>query len=183
MMYTGSGVNAVATFGHLIAVTRGAMALPDAELEGILAHELGHHLKFHTFVTTAVFWFTLPVIAVVYVISFFRRVLRMLGWFFWLSGLFGLLLVVLWLLGLIAGLLFLSISVQYVLLLLFGRFAEYSADDTAVQLGFGSGLLSALQMMAVVEPVGEPPTLTDRFWASHPPLYKRIRRLEHTVTI
>ena len=181
LIYTGAGVNAVATFGRLVAVTRGAMALPDAELEGILAHELGHHLRFHTFVTAAVIWFTLPVLTVAYMVMFVRRTLRMLGWVLWLSGFGFLLALAMWFLGFFVGLLLLSIAVQSVLLMLFGRFAEYSADDTAVRLGFGRGLLSAFHMMAVVEPVREPPTLVERAWASHPPLYKRIRRLEHTV--
>jgi Zn-dependent protease with chaperone function len=176
-------VNAVATFGRLIAVTRGAMALPDAEFEGILAHELGHHLRFHTFVTPAVIWFTLPVLAVAYVFAFLRRMLRTLGWVLWLSGLGFLLALSMWFLGLVVTLLLLSIATQSALLMMFGRFAEYAADDIAVRLGYGPGLLSAFQMMAVMEPVREAPTLIDRFWASHPPLYKRIRRLEHTVTI
>ena len=65
-------VNASAGAAHLLFVTTGALALPDEELEGVLAHELGHHRGLHPVLTAVVWWLRLPgaVLAGVY------RVLR-----------------------------------------------------------------------------------------------------------
>ena len=69
-----TGVNASAGAAHLLFVTKGALALPDDELEGVLAHELGHHRGLHPVLTAVVWWLRIPgaILAGVY------RVLRRL---------------------------------------------------------------------------------------------------------
>ena len=49
--------------GHVVAVSTGALELlPDDELHGVLAHELGHHLGLHTVALTITHWLSLPII-------------------------------------------------------------------------------------------------------------------------
>ena len=56
-------LNAYACGGHVVAVSTGALdLLPDDELHGVLAHELGHHLGLHTVALTITHWLSLPII-------------------------------------------------------------------------------------------------------------------------
>ena len=57
-------LNAFACGGHLVVVTSFALEeLPTRELTGVLAHELSHHLGFHTVALTLDHWLSLPVVA------------------------------------------------------------------------------------------------------------------------
>ncbi len=57
-------LNAYACGGHVVVVSTGALdLLPDDELRGVLAHELGHHLGLHTVALTVTHWLSLPIIA------------------------------------------------------------------------------------------------------------------------
>ncbi|MEU6237048.1 M48 family metalloprotease [Kitasatospora sp. NPDC047058] len=54
-------LNATATAGHIVAVTRHAMdRLPNSQLAAILAHELGHHVGGHTWAGLLADWYALP---------------------------------------------------------------------------------------------------------------------------
>ena len=56
-------LNAYACGGHVVAVSTAALELlPDDELRGVLAHELGHHLGLHTVALTITHWLSLPII-------------------------------------------------------------------------------------------------------------------------
>jgi Zn-dependent protease with chaperone function len=58
-------VNAHCVGRDLICVTTGALAeLGDRELAGVLAHELGHHLRMHTAAAAFLVWVLLPLQAV-----------------------------------------------------------------------------------------------------------------------
>ncbi|MBS2967144.1 M48 family metalloprotease [Actinocrinis puniceicyclus] len=53
--------NAFASGGHIVAVTRRAlMRMDPGQTEAVLAHELGHHLKGHAWVSLLFFWYILP---------------------------------------------------------------------------------------------------------------------------
>ena len=58
-------VNAHSVGRDLICVTSGALArLGDRELAGVLAHELGHHLRMHTAASAFLVWVLLPLQAI-----------------------------------------------------------------------------------------------------------------------
>jgi Zn-dependent protease with chaperone function len=53
-------VNAFALGGHVLAVTRMALELPDDMLEAVLAHEVGHHRHLHPLAIIFGWWYLLP---------------------------------------------------------------------------------------------------------------------------
>ncbi|WP_327145237.1 M48 family metalloprotease [Nocardia sp. NBC_01327] len=54
-------LNAFATSGHIVAVTRIALdRLPPQHLSAVLAHELGHHLGGHSWAALLTYWYSLP---------------------------------------------------------------------------------------------------------------------------
>lgn len=54
-------VNAYAAAGHTVAVTEAAVQnLSPAQLEAVLAHELGHHLGGHAWASLLRYWYSLP---------------------------------------------------------------------------------------------------------------------------
>ena len=68
-------LNAYACGGHLVVVTSFALdELDDAELQGVLAHEVSHHLGLHTIAITIVHWLSAPVVALARVGIFFENV-------------------------------------------------------------------------------------------------------------
>ena len=174
--------NASAIGGHVVAVTAGAMNLPDDELAGILAHELGHHLGFHPFVLAMTSWLSLPLMVVAtiarFVIDMSVRI-GVAGWW-WLR--LPLLTAIMFLVGLLfslfASVLRVVLWVTQLVINLIGRSAEYTADHTAVQLGFGSELLAALESSAGQDAsLSQRTTLSAMLWDTHPPLRKRIARI------
>jgi len=179
--------NALAVGGHVIAVTVGALHLSDHELEGVVAHELGHHLGSHPLALSVSFWLSLPLVAVGALVN---RLLRfagrgaMVGWFLripvlaLLSSVFGLVL------ALFARLLGMILWVTRFMVNLIGRSSEYAADHAAVQLGFGDGLLAALETHAgTTSAVPQAGTISRWLWATHPPLHKRIQRIRDALAI
>lgn len=179
----GDDINAFACGGHLLVVSSFAINnLDTAELAGILAHELSHHLGGHTVALTIAQWMSLPVIALArvgfslqriaqaatnmfddrYPNRLVRAVGRLVSGF--LSGIAWIFL---------SGLLFAQSWGNVV-----GRGAEYQADARAVEMGFGRELLSALKRV-----VDSGHSDAFRGWsavalASHPPARIRIARLE-----
>jgi Zn-dependent protease with chaperone function len=179
--------NALAVGGHVIAVTLGAMHLSDHELEGILAHELGHHLGFHPLALTASFWLSLPLVAVGIMVNWLLRVTSrgaVAGWFLRIPLLTLLSLVVGLLFALFARFLNVILWFTRFMVNLIGRSSEYAADHAAVQLGFGDGLLTALETHAGTRSAASGAGVISRWlWATHPPLHKRIQRIKDVLTI
>ena len=71
------------------------------------------------------------------------------------------------------------------ILVFFGRRAEYRADDMGVALGFGQGLEGALRTMestgpGELQPAGAGSWLTN-LESTHPPTAKRIERIRKTL--
>jgi Zn-dependent protease with chaperone function len=169
------GVNASAGAGHLLFVTRGALALPDDRLEAILAHELGHHRGLHPLLAAVIWWLRLPGAGLAAVYRLLRRAVGRLGE---RLGRLGRLLAI--------PLVILLLVWQVVVMWLFYvaellamravRISEYEADAAAASWGYAVPLISTYRELISRE--SEPPGRLARLMADHPPLPKRIVRLE-----
>jgi len=187
------GLNAYASAGHIVIVTRAALrGLPAPQLAGVLAHELGHHLKGEAWIGLLVYWYSLPGrIAMRVAMALLSVLLRMLGRVRFSSAV-GL-VVGLALVAVAFGILVFVAPVMLVLFLLtplaawFGRIDELRADRMAAKLGFGPVLLDVLRGWARAGHDARPGSRSvsrwrDRLLASHPPLTRRITALETQLT-
>ena len=169
------GVNVSAGAAHLMFVTKGALALPDDELEAVLAHELGHHRGLHPVLTAVVWWLRLPGALLAGVYRVLRRAVGALGMRF---GSVGRLLA----LPLVLLLVVWQVTVMWVfyvgelLAMRAARVSEFEADDAAARWGYGHGLASTYADLAAHE-LEEPGWLA-LLMADHPPLPERIARLQ-----
>lgn len=184
-------VNAHCVGRDLICVTTGALAeLGDRELAGVLAHELGHHLRMHTAAAAFLVWVLLPLQALALIGSgpalplarlarHLARTERGFGLRRWaliaasrLEG--GVRL-------LFAAPAMLAFAVKNAA----SREAEYQVDAYAVDLGFGAELLSALRWFeACAAPAPAAPLVPGPRRArhaavrearpTHPPLERRM---------
>jgi Zn-dependent protease with chaperone function len=159
-------LNAAAGAVRLLCVTDAALGRSDAELEALLAHEVGHHRGLHPLATTIVWWLSLPgeLLAAVY------RLLRRLATRLRVGPVV-----------LVAQLLLLVWQVAVMWLYYVGellaqwaaRGSEYVADRAAAEWGYGP------QLVALYREVGDEPRrgLLARLLAEHPPIEARIERL------
>lgn len=176
-------LNAFACGGHLLVVSSYAVKrLDQRRLEGVLAHELSHHLGSHTIALTIAQWMSVPILVLARVGFFLQNVARaatdafagnstaltILGRFIgaFLTGI---------------GWLFLSgILVSNVLANVVGRSSEFQADRRAVEMGFGWELAGALR--EVVAHGGERQRgWRARLFSTHPPARTRVARIEATL--
>jgi Zn-dependent protease with chaperone function len=167
-----AGVNAAAGGGHLLFVTRGALAVPDGQLEAILAHELGHHRGFHPVMTAVVWWLRLPGAVLAGVYRLLRRavaaVTGRLGALGRLLAIPLLLLLVVWQLTVMWLYYIADLLAQRA-----ARISEYEADAAAARWGYAEPLAAAYASMPQVEDSSRWRRLMD----DHPPLADRIERL------
>jgi hypothetical protein len=172
-------LNAFACGGHLVIVTSFAIeALPRDELTGVLAHELSHHLGFHTVALTLSQWLSMPVLLLARVGFFLQNVstaatdnfakestsLTTIGRF-----VSGVLTAVSWVF--LAGLVLSNVLANIV-----GRNAEFQADRRVVAMGFGKPLASALRR--VLTTTAPTTSWRERLAESHPPARTRVARIE-----
>jgi Zn-dependent protease with chaperone function len=170
-----SDVNASAGAAHLLFVTKGALALPDDELEGVLAHELGHHRGLHPVLTAVVWWLRIPGAVLAGVYQFLRRLVGAiafrLGAVGRVLGIPVLLLIVVW-----------QVTVMWIfyvgeaLAMRAARVSEFEADAAAARWGYASALATTYRDLAARKL--ESPGRLARLMADHPPLADRIARLE-----
>jgi len=173
-------LNAFACGGHLVIVSSHAIEqLDSARLSGVLAHELSHHLGFHTVSLTIAQWMILPItilsrvgmrlreIAEASTVAFVRRipVLHALGLF------------VAAFLHVVSWMLMLNVSLATSLGNAASRATEFHADRRAAKLGFGNELLAAMREWDAASPRTARPNVWERAFASHPPMRVRINRL------
>jgi STE24 endopeptidase len=170
--------NAFAAGGRVVAVTRSALALPGGHLEAVLAHELGHHLAAHPAISMLAWWFALPARGAAYLLGQAFRFVGYAGRTLAASsdvlGAVGALLIALILLTALAFVSFWLILLPLIspLLAWASRLAEYRADRTAYELGYGPALAEVLRSW------GEPRSgLVARLLATHPPHHERAARL------
>ncbi|WP_028062249.1 M48 family metalloprotease [Solirubrobacter soli] len=165
-------LNAAAGAVRLLFVTEGALRREDAELEALLAHELGHHRGLHPLATTVVWWLAIPgeVLARVYLAL--RRIgarlrVRPVVWLVTVA-------LVVWQLAVM--------WVYYVGKLLTqraARISEFITDAAAVEWGYGPALLDLYRTTPDREPAGR----LARLLADHPPITQRIARIEARAAI
>jgi len=169
-------VNAHCVGRDLICVTTGALAeLGDRELAGVLAHELGHHLRMHTAAAAFLVWVLLPLQALALLGSGLALPFARAGRHLELTergygprrwALIGCTRLETGLRRLFAAPAALAFAVKNAA----GREAEYQVDAYAVDVGFGPELLSALRWF---EACAEPPAAA--------PLVPGPRRARHAA--
>jgi len=203
-------VNAFALGGHVLAVTRMALELPDDMLEAVLAHEVGHHRHLHPLAIILGWWYLLPFEAGARLLRAIRRVTR------WLARTFGRLsdrtgglaggrapdgalgmLVLLAVLGVLVlagsvlvvglGLIWLPVAllvrVAKVLAAALSRAGEYAADRHAAELGYGPALVQVLALFLQAEQSAPHPRGMAALLRSHPSSQARIDAIRRTQVL
>jgi Zn-dependent protease with chaperone function len=203
----GQQVNAFALGGHVLAVTRVGLDLPDDMLEAVLAHEVGHHLHLHPLAIILGWWYLLPFEAAERLLRAIRRVTRSLARAFSrlnqqlggvsggraVDGALGM-LVLLAALGVLVvagsllvvalGLLWLPLAVLVRLARVLGaalsRAGEYAADRHAAELGYGPALLRVLALFVPAERSARRPRGLAALLRTHPTCEARMLAVART---
>ena len=201
-------VNAFALGGHVLAVTRVALELPDDMLEAVLAHEVGHHRHLHPLAIILGWWYLLPFEAGDRLVRTIRGITR------WLARTFGrlsdrtgglaggrspdgalgmlVLLVVLGVLVVAGTVLVVALGVVWLPLTLLVRLAkvlsaalsragEHAADRHAAELGYGAALIQVLALFLQVERSAPRPRGMAALLRSHPSSQSRIDAINQTL--
>lgn len=161
-------LNAAAGGLRTLFVTTAALRRTDAELEALLAHELGHHRALHPVGTLVIWWLSLPGEALEAVYRALRRLAERLVGRVRPLALAVQLLLVLW-----------QVAVMWIFYVgrLLARWAarvsEFAADRAAASWGYGEALA------ALYADEGESPARgrLERLLREHPPMPARIARL------
>ncbi len=174
-------LNAFACGGHLVLVTSFAVHdLSQAQLRGVLAHELSHHLGLHTVAITIGHWLSVPVV----LLARFGFFLENVGHAS--AGSFGQKSPVVAALGSVVAVVMHALSWVFTAALrgsdalanLVGHSSEFEADRRAVRMGFGKELASALRELLARGTGRRPIGWRARLAASHPPARTRVARIE-----
>ncbi|MBB5960742.1 STE24 endopeptidase [Saccharothrix tamanrassetensis] len=181
--------NAFASAGHIVAVTSSAFkSRHPHQLEALLAHELGHHLRGHAWVKLLIRWYSWPAALagrLVMVVAWCVRTGFLVASFVLPRYLVGAVLMpAVVVLALVFGGMFALALLAFTLAdigLMFleraaGRIGELSSDRTAVHLGYGPALLEVLR--GWLDEEGNRPSWHKRLFDTHPPLDKRVTALE-----
>jgi Zn-dependent protease with chaperone function len=174
-------VNAFACGGHLVVVTTYALEeLPRDELSGVLAHELSHHLGFHTVALTIGQWLSIPVLLLARVGFFLQNVASAATTSYGShsSAITAIGRTVAALLTAVSWVFLSGLMLSNMLANIVGRNSEFQADRRVVGMGFGRPLATALRRF-VAEFGGERPLdWRDRLAATHPSARTRVARIE-----
>jgi Zn-dependent protease with chaperone function len=154
-------LNAFACGGSLLVVTSYAIeTLPRDEMTGVLAHELAHHLGFHTVLLTVRQWLSLPIFLLAQVGFFLQNVATAATRSF-VSHSVALSAIGRLISGLLNGVAWGFLSALLISNRIAGRAersTEFEADRRAVAMGFGRELATALRRVAAADrhshPVG-----------------------------
>jgi len=168
--------NALAIGSKSVAVTTGLLrSTTPAELQGVLAHELGHHTLNHTFwlkitcVAGQIGNWTLCIYTFLLMLASLLCKIPILGY---------VMIVLIWAFRLLFTLFDWFVQLPFFLGMLFGsRRNEYAADKFAAQIGYGSGLKSFLERVLTPREARE--GFFQRLKNTHPSSAKRSRRLAH----
>lgn len=174
-------VNAFACGGHLVVVTTFAIdELPERELAGVLAHELGHHLGMHTVALTIRHWLSLPV-ALLARIGFGLENVATAATNAFASNSPSLTAV-----GRVGSAALTVLSWPFLAALyaadavgnVVGHDSEFQADRRAVRMGYGRHLAAALRRVVALGGGQRSIGWRERLAASHPPARTRVARIE-----
>lgn len=174
-------LNAFACGGHLVLVTSFAVhELSRAQLRGVLAHELSHHLGLHTVAITIGHWLSTPVVLLARIGFFLENVGHAA------AGSFGQKSPLVAAVGSVAAAVMHGLSWVFTAALrgsdalanLVGHSSEFEADRRAVRMGFGRELASALRELLARGTGRRPIGWRARLAASHPPARTRVARIE-----
>ena len=174
-------LNAYACGGHLVIVTTFAVErLTDAQLRGVLAHELSHHLGLHTVAITFGHWLAAPVVLLARIGFFLENVAHAA------ASSFGDGSPAIAMLGKLAAGLINALSWIFTAALrgadalanVVGHSSEFEADQRAVRMGFGRDLAGALRFVIDQGIAGRPIGWRARLAATHPPALTRVARIE-----
>jgi len=177
-------LNAFACGGHLVVVSSYAVhSLSDEELTGVLAHELSHHLGFHTFALTVGQWLSIPVVLLARLGFAFQRLAdsastAMRGRSDVLAGAGRIVSVAM---QTVAYVFLADLLLAQALGNIVGRRAEFAADQRVVDMGFGRELAKALRQVVAAGGGERPTSWADRIVTSHPPARTRVARIEATL--
>ena len=179
-------INALAAAGHVVAVSTAALGLPPAQLEAVLAHELGHHLSGHSVASLLRWWYVWPARLAATLVGFVIQIVLVIGQVFLrfgnvivaMASVVVALLLVVFLFAASPWLLLVPVIAP--LLALTSRQAELRADRVAAELGYGPPLLDVLHRWVREghDEVRDRAGFRARMLASHPSCGDRIRRLE-----
>jgi STE24 endopeptidase len=198
------GLNAFATSGHIVAVTRAALDMPPNHLAAVLAHELGHHFGGHPWATLLTYWYAIPgrLVAKAWFWISFRLFAIVAGIGLSAAGgaiggragtqaagcligpivrLFPIMwmMFLAWLFYSIHPALLLLFAIPFVLAW-FSRYGEKYADRVAADLGYGQPLIEVLYgwMNAGHDSARKQQGWRASLYSSHPSCASRIQALE-----
>lgn len=179
-------LNAFAGGGCVVMITTRALwTLPDDQLRSILAHELGHHAGMHPVVLLAQVWMYRPIAAFAWLTGTVHNLLAQFSQSI-NSPIFFLLVLIILALRMLLYVLGIVVKIADLILLFFGRRAEYRADGMAVHLGYGNSLIAALLTIEHEHPEELIQQRTGSLLANlektHPPIAKRVQRIRDAMT-
>ena len=185
-----SDINAFACGGHILVVSSYAVQhLSDAELTGVVAHEMSHHLGAHTVALSIGQWFSFPIIACAR-LGFFLQgtALRIEKFLVQRHQYFRVpSKIITSLFAATAWIFQASLVSAHLLNNIVGKNAEFQADARAVSLGFGKQLSAALSRFTFSHENSQHDSrklhLAKKQWhekifSSHPEAHTRIARIE-----
>lgn len=174
-------LNAFACGGHLVIVTSFAVEeLTPRELSGVLAHELSHHLGWHTAALTVGHWLSLPVLLLARFGFYLQNVARAATDSFasHSAALTALGRVVAALLTGASWLFLAALYASDALSNIVGHGSEFEADRRAVRMGYGRDLADALRVVIQLGGGARAVGWKARLGTSHPPARTRVARIE-----
>ena len=174
-------LNAFACGGHLVVVTSFAVdELTTPELQGVLAHELSHHLGLDTVAITIGHWMSAPVVLLARIGVFFENVAIAARESYGKDSptIDAVTNVVAAIIRAVSWIFTAAIRASGVLGNLVAHSSEFDADRRAVRLGFGRELASALRRVLAVHQAPRTVGWRARMASSHPSARTRVARIE-----
>ena len=168
-------INAYALGDKHITVNRGTLNLmDDEEIEGILAHELGHLHHRHTFASllcVGMNWFSRVICLIYRCANFFVWLIHWIPFLGWFASI--IMILINWQHVIFSWVL--KIPMDFITILGY-RSQEYQADAYAYKLGLGPELIKGFEHLLKIN--GDNWFFLDWFVSDHPGTKKRIKRIE-----